>query len=89
MWYVYLLRCAGATLYCGVTTDMERWLRKHNAGDRGAKYMRARHPVELMCCAAQPNASSTCCLKREVKQRPRAEKTAFLLARTERPPEEE
>lgn len=22
MWYVYLLRCADATLYCGVTTDM-------------------------------------------------------------------
>ena len=27
MWYVYLLRCADATLYCGVTTDMERRVR--------------------------------------------------------------
>mgnify|MGYP002310988252 FL=1 len=41
MWYVYLLRCADATLYCGVTTDMERRLREHNAGSRGAKYTRA------------------------------------------------
>ena len=79
MWYVYLLRCADATLYCGVTTDMERRLREHNAGSRGAKYTRARRPVELVCCVAQ----------REVKQRPRAEKAAFLLARAERPPEEE
>ena len=71
MWYVYLLRCADATLYCGVTTDMERRLREHNAGSRGAKYTRARR------------------LQREVKQRPRAEKAAFLLARAERPPEEE
>ena len=47
MWYVYLLRCADATLYCGVTTDMERRLREHNAGSRGAKYTRARRPVEL------------------------------------------
>ena len=78
MWYVYLLRCADATLYCGVTTDMERRLREHNAGRRGAKYTRARRPVELVCCVAW-----------EVKQRPRAEKAAFLLARAERPPEEE
>lgn len=54
MWYVYLLRCADATLYCGVTTDMERRLREHNAGSRGAKYTRARRPVELVCCVAQP-----------------------------------
>ena len=73
MWYVYLLRCADATLYCGVTTDMERRLREHNAGRRGA----------------QPDASSACRLEWEVKQRPRAEKAAFLLARAERPPEEE
>ena len=38
---------------------------------------------------AQPDASSACRLEREVKQRPRAEKAAFLLARAERPPEEE
>ena len=72
MWYVYLLRCADATLYCGVTTDMERRLREHNAGSRGAKYTRARRPVELVCCVAQPDASSACRLEREVKQRPRA-----------------
>lgn len=89
MWYVYLLRCADATLYCGVTTDMERRLREHNAGSRGAKYTRARRPIELVCCVAQPDASSACRLEREVKQRPRAEKAAFLLARAERPPEEE
>lgn len=86
MWYVYLLRCADATLYCGVTTDMERRLREHNAGSRGAKYTRARRPVELVCCVAQPDASSACRLEWEVKQRPRAEKAAFLLARAERPP---
>ena len=86
---LYLLRCADATLYCGVTTDMERRLREHNAGSRGAKYTRARRPVELVCCVAQPDASSACRLEREVKQRPRAEKAAFLLARAERPPEEE
>ena len=38
-WHVYLLRCADDTLYCGVTTDLDRRLAQHNgrlAG--GARY---------------------------------------------------
>ena len=82
MWYVYLLRCADATLYCGVTTDVERRLREHNGeGKRGAKYTRTRRPVEVVCCVAQPDRASACRLEEAVNRRPRAEKTAFLLAR--------
>jgi len=47
-WIVYILRCADDTLYTGVTTDPERRLREHNAGGKlGARYTRARRPVEL------------------------------------------
>ena len=87
MWYVYLLRCADTTLYCGVTTDMGRRLKEHNAGSRGAPAYTSRRPVELVCCVAQPDASSACRLEWEVKQRPRAEKAAFLLARAGSPSE--
>ena len=80
MWYVYLLRCADASLYCGVTTDMERRLREHNGeGNRGAKYTRTRRPVEVLCCVAQPDRSAASRLERAVKRRPRSEKAAFLL----------
>ena len=47
-WHVYLLRCADDTLYCGVTTDLDRRLAQHNgrlAG--GARYTRPRRPVAL------------------------------------------
>ena len=44
--YVYILRCADDTLYCGWTTDITARLSAHNAG-RGAKYTRSRLPVEL------------------------------------------
>ena len=44
--YVYILRCADDTLYCGWTTDITARLSTHNAG-RGAKYTRSRLPVEL------------------------------------------
>ena len=45
--YVYLLRCADDTLYCGWTTDLEHRVRVHNRG-RGAKYTRSRTPVKLV-----------------------------------------
>ena len=45
--YVYILRCADGTLYCGWTTDLEKRLTAHNGGN-GAKYTRSRLPVELV-----------------------------------------
>ena len=45
--YVYLVRCADGSLYCGWTNDPERRLSAHNAG-RGGKYTRARRPVTLV-----------------------------------------
>ncbi len=45
--YVYLLRCADGSFYCGWTTNLEKRLKTHNAG-QGAKYTRSRLPAELM-----------------------------------------
>ena len=47
MHYVYLVRCADNTLYCGWTTDLEKRVRAHNSG-QGAKYTRSRRPVQLI-----------------------------------------
>jgi putative endonuclease len=47
-WWVYLLRCADNSLYCGITTDLSRRLNEHNgSGQKGAKYTKARRPVRL------------------------------------------
>ena len=46
-WFVYMLRCADKSLYCGVTTDLQLRLAAHNAGS-GARYTRSRLPVELV-----------------------------------------
>ena len=45
--YVYILKCADGTFYTGWTTDPERRTKVHNSG-KGAKYTRARRPVELI-----------------------------------------
>ena len=45
--FVYLLRCADGTLYCGWSTDPERRLREHRAGT-ASRYTRTRRPLELV-----------------------------------------
>ena len=47
MHYVYVLECADGTYYTGYTTDVERRVAEHDAGE-GAKYTRGRTPVELV-----------------------------------------
>jgi len=45
-WWVYIVRCADRSLYTGVTTDVPRRVRQHNAGD-ASRYTRSRLPVQL------------------------------------------
>jgi putative endonuclease len=47
MHYVYVIECADGTLYTGYTTDVERRVEEHNAGE-GAKYTRGRTPVTVV-----------------------------------------
>ena len=80
-WCVYLLTCADGTLYCGVTSDLERRLAMHNgllAG--GAKYTRGRRPVTLTACADDLTRGEALRLEARVKKKPRSEKLAALLA---------
>ena len=45
--YVYILRCADGSFYCGWTTDLNKRVKAHNSG-KGAKYTRSRLPAELV-----------------------------------------
>jgi len=45
--YVYLLRCADGTFYCGYTNNLKKRLAMHNAG-KGAKYTRMHGPCEMV-----------------------------------------
>lgn len=46
-WYVYILQCADGTLYTGITNDLDRRLKAHNAGT-ASKYTRVRRPVAMV-----------------------------------------
>ena len=45
--YAYILECADKTYYCGYTNDLEKRIKTHNSG-KGAKYTRARLPVQVV-----------------------------------------
>ena len=46
--YTYMVKCADGTLYTGWTNCVEKRLKAHNEGKAGAKYTRAKRPVELV-----------------------------------------
>ncbi|MBU1664036.1 MAG: GIY-YIG nuclease family protein [Gammaproteobacteria bacterium] len=75
-----MLRCADDTLYTGVTTDPERRLREHNAGGKlGARYTRARRPVELAYQELAADKAEAYRREAAIKKLKREAKLATLL----------
>jgi len=77
-WFVYILRCADGTLYTGVTLDLDRRCRQHNAGT-ASRYTRSRLPTKLIYREQQNGRGAA--LKREVaiKRLTRPEKLALIF----------
>ena len=61
-WFVYIVQCADGSLYTGITKDLARRCRQHNAGT-ASRYTRSRLPVKLIYQEIHPSQSSA--LKRE------------------------
>ncbi len=78
-YYTYLVRCADDTLYCGYTPSLYKRICAHNNGE-GAKYTRARGPVEL--CLWEVYADKQEAMRREwaIKQMTREEKLRLIRA---------
>ena len=77
-WYVYIVECADKSLYVGITPDLARREKKHNAG-KASRYTRVRRPVRIVFAEKRPNQSSA--LKREAELKSwRREKKANLVA---------
>ena len=75
-WFVYILRCADDSLYTGITKDLDRRLKQHNAGT-ASRYTRSRLPVALEYQEEQPNQSMA--LKRELAIKALSRKAKELL----------
>lgn len=54
-----MIRCSDASLYTGVTTDIERRFKEHQEGKVGAKYTRAKialHVAYMEACGSRSEA---------------------------------
>ena len=76
--YVYILKCADDTLYCGWTTDPDARLRAHNSG-RGAKYTRSRLPVEMVYLEEFEDKHEALSKEWHIKRMSREEKMKLIL----------
>lgn len=57
-WFVYVLRCRGDRLYCGIAKDVAARFAEHQAG-KGAKFTRAFPPSAVLAVkrvAGKPEA---------------------------------
>jgi putative endonuclease len=75
--YVYLLRCADGSLYCGWTTDPERRLRQHQAGT-ASKYTKRRRPVEYALLIEAVDRSAALREEARIKRLSRREKLELI-----------
>jgi putative endonuclease len=74
--YVYLLRCADGSLYCGWTTDVPKRVKAHATG-RASRYTAARRPHALAAAWEVPTRTDARRLEARVKQLTRREKLAL------------
>ena len=78
-WFVYILKCADDTLYTGIAKDIENRVDQHNNDNvKGAKYTRARRPVELVYSESCDSRSAASKREYAVKKLSRAEKLLLI-----------
>lgn len=75
--HVYVLECADGTYYTGYTTDVDRRVAEHDAGD-GARYTRGRTPVTLVHAEEYPTRSAAMQREHEIKSLDRAAKERLV-----------
>ncbi|MFH0823696.1 MAG: GIY-YIG nuclease family protein [Pseudomonadota bacterium] len=81
-WFVYILRWSDNSLYCGITTDLERRVSAHNAGT-GARYTRSRLPVQLVWYSRTTGKSEASKEEFRIKRLPKGRKELLVARATD------
>jgi putative endonuclease len=79
--WVYMLRCRDDSLYTGWTSDLERRLARHSAGN-ASRYTASRLPVDLVAAWPMRDRSSAMREEARIKRLDRAHKLALIGERT-------
>ena len=76
-WFVYILNCADGTLYTGITNDLDRRIKAHNAGT-ASKYTRVRRPVSIAYSEEVETKGDALRRELQIKRLTRSEKMAIV-----------
>lgn len=77
--YTYIVKCSDKTFYTGWTNDLEKRIEMHNSG-KGAKYTKARLPVELVYYEAFDTKEEAMSWEWHIKRLSRSEKQKLIEA---------
>jgi putative endonuclease len=82
MYHLYILECADGSLYTGITTDVERRLKEHQAG-MGGHYTRSKTARKIVHTEPYPDRSAASKREAEIKSWPREKKLNLALSSRE------
>jgi putative endonuclease len=90
-WFLYMIRCRDGSLYTGITTDVARRFSEHSEqGDKCARYLRGRAPLELVFYIKVGGRSRASQLELLVKRFSKSQKELIVECHKKRhPPESE
>jgi putative endonuclease len=79
-WWVYIVRCADNSLYCGIAIDPQKRTEEHNQSKKGAAYTKSRRPVELVWKEKAANKSQALKREAEIKKMTKENKEIMIAA---------
>ena len=78
---LYIVRCSDNTLYTGIAADVARRMAEHESGQRGAKYLRGKGPLQLEFAEIVGDRAAAQQLEYRVKKLSRDKKEALISGR--------
>jgi putative endonuclease len=77
-WSLYIIEASDASLYTGITTDVERRFEEHLNCPKGAKYFNGRSPVKVVYREDGHTRSSASRREAAIKKLSRGEKEHLI-----------
>ena len=77
-WFLYIVECRDGAFYTGITKDVERRIKVHNAG-RGGSFTRARRPVKKIYQETMLSRTEALVREYAIKILSRREKESLIL----------
>ncbi len=84
-WSVYLIRTRQGTLYTGIATDVAQRFRQHEAGPRGAKYLRSKGPLQLVYQVVAGDRRLASRIEYRIKRLKKAQKETIVARHLDQP----